>query len=117
MNKKNLLIASVLVWSFYFTASSSFGQGSLTPPGPPGPTMFTLTQIMTAIQQAEPRTAVNTTNTPGDTNNLFIISQSGSYYLTTNLASTSNQNGIEITANNVTLDTQWLFRAGCFGPL
>ena len=51
---------------------------SLTPPGAPAPTMKSLAQI-------EPRTAVNAANTPGDAGNLFIISNSGSYYLAANV--------------------------------
>jgi parallel beta-helix repeat protein len=46
----------------------------------------------------------NAANTPGDSGNSFIISQPGSYYLTTNLVGLSGKNGIEITTNKVTLD-------------
>jgi hypothetical protein len=64
-------------------------QGSLTPPpGPPAPTMLTLSQV-------EPRTPISSTP--------FIISASGSYYLTTNLTVTGGD-VIIIGANNVTLD-------------
>ena len=76
-------------------------QGSLTPPGAPAPTMKTADQIYAKL---DPRTVVNVVNTPGDSQNLFIISNSGSYYLATNLVGVSGKNGINIAANNVTLD-------------
>jgi parallel beta-helix repeat protein len=95
-NQLGQIIASSLLAALLST-TAAFGQGSLTPPGPPGPTMKSLDQI-------EPRTIVNAANTPGDTNFLFIISQPGSYYLTTNFVGGSGQSGIEIATNNVTLD-------------
>jgi hypothetical protein len=53
---------------------SLFAQGLLTPPGAPAPTMKALDQI------ASSGTAINATNTPGDTSYHFIISSPGSYY-------------------------------------
>jgi hypothetical protein len=64
-------------------------QGPLTPPGPPG------TGTMKSLDQIEARTPISLAP--------FTISQSGSYYLTTNIAVTSG-NAITITADNVTLD-------------
>ena len=99
--KTNRIIAGWLMLLTLSTLNSqlstAFAQGSLTPPGAPAPTMKTADQI-------EPRTIVNAVNTPGNANNLFIISQPGSYYLTTNLVGVSGKNGISITVNNVTLD-------------
>jgi hypothetical protein len=70
-------------------AHFALGQGSLTPPGSPAPTMKTLSQI-------EPRIAI--------TNTGFVsISQPGSYYLTTNITVASGD-GVFIGTNRVTLD-------------
>jgi len=91
------LAALALLSAFSLQPSALLGQGSLTPPGAPAPTMKSADQI-------EPRTIVNAVNTPGDATNLFIISQPGSYYLTTNLVGVSGKNGIEIIADNVSLD-------------
>jgi hypothetical protein len=76
--------------------STVLAQGSLTPPGAPAPTMKALDEI-------EPRTAVNAVNTPGDATSAFTISQPGSYYLTGNITVTTNH-GIIIATNGVTLD-------------
>jgi hypothetical protein len=76
--------------------STCFAQGSLTPPsGPPGPTMTSLSQVMTTLNQNEPRRPI-----PGAP---FYIVQPGSYYLTTNLTVTSGD-AIDIEASGVTLD-------------
>jgi len=78
--------------------STCFAQGSLTPPpGVPAPTMLTLSQI-------EPRTPVDATHTGSGGSSEFLITQPGSYYLTTNIVGVSGENGINISANNVTLD-------------
>jgi hypothetical protein len=82
------LAALALLSSFMLSPSSLFGQGSLTPPGAPAPTMKTLTQV-------EPRTPISTAP--------FTISAPGSYYLTTNLAVASST-AIIIATNGVTLD-------------
>ena len=68
-------------------AAHGLAQGSLTPPGAPAATMKTLAQI-------EPRIPISSAP--------YTITQPGSYYLTTNLSSTSY--GIIIQANRVTVD-------------
>ena len=68
--------------------STAFAQGALTPPGAPAATMKSLDQI-------EARTPISSAP--------FTITQSGSYYLTTNLTVTTGD-GIDISTNGVTLD-------------
>src|SRR4051794_8782927 len=66
-----------------------FAQGSLTPTGAPAPMFKTLDQI-------EPRVPISTLP--------FTITNSGSYYLRSNLTlvSASSENGVTILTNNVT---------------
>lgn len=92
---KRILILS-LVAGFHLP-SLMLAQGPLTPPGAPVPTMKTLDQV-------EPRIAINTTNTPGDADSLYKITQPGSYYLTGNITGVAGKHGIEIAASGVTLD-------------
>jgi hypothetical protein len=82
--------------------STVLAQGPLTPPGAPAPTMKTL-------QQVEPRIEINATNTPGDADSIFKITEPGSYYLTGNVAGVSGKHGIEIAASDVTLDLMGFF--------
>ena len=66
----------------------ALAQGSLVPPGAPAPMMKTL-------QQIEPRAPISAVP--------FLITNSGSYYLTTNLVGTSGH-GIIISNSDVTVD-------------
>lgn len=65
----------------------------------------------------EPRTAINATNTRGDANSLFKITQPGSYYLTGNVSGVIGKHGIKITASGVTLDLNGFDLLGVPGSL
>src|ERR1051325_1073226 len=94
---KNRLPGSRLILAQLLALHAVLAQGPLTPPGAPAPAFKTL-------QEIEPRAIVNSNNTPGDSLNLFLITNSGSYYLTNNLTGVSGKNGLGIAAPNVTLD-------------
>ena len=79
-------------------AMASLVAGPLTPPAGP------VTSTNKTLQEVEPRTAINLTNTPGDADSLFKITQPGSYYLTGNITGLAGRHGIEIAASSVTLD-------------
>ena len=80
---------------------SAFAQGSLTPPGPPAPSMKKLDEVepRTNLQAIPAPAGVDTTNSDYH----FIINQPGSYYLSANLLVTK-AHGIQINAEGVTLD-------------
>ena len=85
--------------------------GSLAPPaGPVAPTMLTLDEI-------EPRIPINATNTPGDTDSTFKITAPGSYILTDNLTGEVGKHGIEIAADNVSIDLMGFQLEGVPGSL
>ncbi len=81
--------------------------GPLVPPaGPVAPT-----------PGPEPRIAINATNTPGDADSVFKITQSGSYYLTGNITGVAAKHGIEIAASGVTVDLMGFALQGVPGSL
>jgi hypothetical protein len=85
--------------------------GNLNPP--PGPVAGT----MKPLDQVEPRTAVDATNTPGDADSPLRITQPGSYSLTGNVTGASGKSGIEIAAGDVTLDLSGFCLTGVAGSL
>jgi hypothetical protein len=84
-----LLSPLVLLSALIVPISIALAQGSLTPPGAPGPTFKTL-------QQVEPRLPISVIPT-----NLTVP---GSYYLTTNLTQTTIFSAIVIGADDITID-------------
>ena len=83
--------------------SMVLGQGSLTPPAAPTPTMKTLVQIDTHITNAgEKRTDILTLL--GDGGSQHVITAGGSYYLSDRIFGVANKTGITIEADNVTID-------------
>lgn len=72
--------------------------------GPLDPPIGAVTPTGKTLIEVEPRTAVNATNTPGNSSALFRITQSGSYYLTGNVVGVAGRHGIEIATSGVTLD-------------
>ncbi|CAN5746529.1 hypothetical protein BH11PLA1_BH11PLA1_07370 [soil metagenome] len=85
--------------------------GPLTPPA--GPVASTLKPLA----EVEPRTVISATNTPGDADSVYKITQPGSYYLTGNLTGVSAKDLIEIGASNVTLDLNGFALLGVAGSL
>ena len=81
--------AFLLPVALLLTALPCAAQGPLSPPGAPAPTMKTLEQI-------EPRTPISSAG--------YVISNSGSYYLTSNLTAGAGEVGITVSADDVTID-------------
>lgn len=77
---------------------ASVTAGPIDPPaGPVQSTMKTLDQI-------EARVPITSATCPGDADSMFRIAQPGSYYLTGNVQVVGARSGIEVAANNVTVD-------------
>ncbi len=96
-----------------FITSAALAGPLDPPPGPIESTGKTLTEV-------EPRTAINSVNTPGDSDSAFRITQSGSYYLTQNISIIgfiSDLHAIEIAADNVTIDLNGFTLTGLSGTL
>src|SRR5438093_13648705 len=89
---EKIVCASFLYAIFAMTIDSAFAQGSLTPPGAPGPTMKSLDQLDAKLEKRTPISSAP-----------FNITNSGSYYLTTNL-NVAAGDAIAISVNGVTLD-------------
>jgi hypothetical protein len=90
---KTTILSCVAVVCFFVMLHSALGQGALTPPGAPAPTMKSLDQVDAKLEKRVPISALP-----------YSISNSGSYYLASNVVGVASSDGITIAANNVTLD-------------
>lgn len=85
--------------------------GPLNPPG------GSVASTYKTLSEVEPRVAINSTNTPGNATNVFVITQPGSYYLAANVAVPSGKNGILVSASRVTIDLNGFAIVGSTGSL
>lgn len=76
----------------------------LSSAGPLNPPAGTVAATGKTLTSVEPRTEINSTNTPGDGTVQYRISSPGSYYLSGQLLGESGKNGIAVSATNVTID-------------
>ena len=109
MNRSRII--RPVVSALLLTCSAGAMAGPLTPP--PGP----VTSSYKTLQEVEPRTVVNATNTPGNGLATHVISQPGSYYLDRNLVGEAAKFGIIIAADSVTLDLNGFEVRGSVGSL
>lgn len=79
--------------------------GPITPP--PGP--------IASTPGVEPRIAINATNTPGDANCIYRITEPGSYYLEGNVDGVSGKQGVVIESSSVVIDLNGFALRGVTG--
>lgn len=108
LNDRAVLALGVVVLGFGGMLALA---GNLNPPAGP------IIPTMKALDEVEPRIAINATNTPGDANSTFKITQPGSYYLTGNITGTAGRHGIEIGTNDVTINLMGHTLRGVGGSL
>lgn len=85
--------------------------------GPLEPAAGPIQSTHKTLTEVEPRIAINATNTPGDADSRFRITQRGSYYLTGNVTGGVGLAGIEIASSGVTIDLNGFDLLGVAGSL
>lgn len=85
--------------------------------GPINPPSGPVVSTGKTLAEVEPAVAINTTNTPGDSDSQFRITQPGSYYLTGNITGVNGKAGIEVAASGVTIDLRGFAMTGVSGSL
>ena len=107
MRNRISLVRSTVCLSAILGFNSLALAGDINPPpGPIGPTMKTLTEV-------EPRVPVQ--SLPGSATAIHVISEPGSYYLTGNITGVTGKNGIEIAADNISIDLNGFSLLGSAG--
>lgn len=96
LNKTLKLIVPMLL--------GGLGTAVVVTAGPLDPPSGVIAPSYKTLSEVEPRMALSTQNTPGDSDSVLKITQSGSYYLTGNVSGVSGKHSIEIASNNVTID-------------
>lgn len=87
---------SVAISALILIHMSPSRAGDLNPPAGP------ISSTMKNLDQVEPRRPLETL--PGDAGSLYVIAESGSYYLTQDLIGVAGKHGIRVEASNVTID-------------
>lgn len=95
------------------------GAAAVLIAGPLNPPAGPVTSTYKTLNEVEPRIAINGTNTPGDADSYYRISQPGSYYLTGNITAIPliAKAGIEVAASNVSIDLNGFTMQGAAGSL
>ncbi|MCB9838247.1 MAG: right-handed parallel beta-helix repeat-containing protein [Phycisphaeraceae bacterium] len=90
MRKQSLTVAVAIALISALNASPPAVAGDLTPPpGAVAPTMKPLDIV-------EPRIPIGADTTPGDASSVYRITESGSYYMTGNIAGEPGKHGIDV---------------------
>ncbi len=69
------------------------------------------------LDQVEPRVPISAETTPGDFDSLFKITWPGTYFLTGNITGVAGKSGIEVAADDVTIDLAGFELIGVIGSL
>jgi parallel beta-helix repeat protein len=105
--KKQIIILGIVAFALFLLAIQAFPFGGVTAPDLAASLKSTSLETAT-LEQVEPRIPIS--NLP------FVITNPGSYYLTSNLSlDTPDQNGIEVDANDVTIDLMGFSLLGAGG--
>ncbi len=94
-------------WALLATAAALAGLGLAARTlvaGPLDPSAGPITPTFKTLSEVEPRTAINSTNTPGSGNAVYKITAPGSYYLTGNINVPATMYGISVAGVDVTID-------------